>query len=90
MPMMISIARSSTTENPMKSATFHAEHAAMFGDAITIKAIIPDANDAYQYAVVGDVKDIEHVRKVSRTPEGDALLRKYGFVEQLSYFWEGE
>jgi len=88
MPMMISIARTSTTENPMGSPTFHAAHEAVFGDAITIKAIIPDANDPYQVAVVGEVKDIEKVRAVSRTPEGDAMMRKYGFVEQLSYFWE--
>ena len=50
--------------------------------------ILRDPNDAYQVAVVGDVKDLEKVRTVSRTPEGDAMMRKYGFVEQLSYFLE--
>lgn len=89
MPTLISIARVSTTENPINSPEFLAEHHALFGDAITLTAIIPDANDAYQVAVVGEVTDIEHVRTVSRTPQGDAMMRKYGFVEQLSYFWEG-
>ena len=88
MSMMISIARVSTTQNPMESAVYEAEHKAVFGDSMTIKAILRDPNDAYQVAVVGDVKDLEKVRTVSRTPEGDAMLRKYGFVEQLSYFLE--
>jgi hypothetical protein len=86
--MMISIARVSTTENPMGSAGFEADHKASFGDAMTIKAILRDPNDAYQVAVLGEVKDLEKVRTVSRTPEGDAMMRKYGFVEQLSYFLE--
>ncbi|MDB4112002.1 hypothetical protein N9571_05565, partial [Yoonia sp.] len=63
-------------------------HKALFGDAMTIKAILRDPNDAYQVAVVGEVTDLEKVRNVSRTPEGDAWMRKYGFVEQLSYFLE--
>ena len=88
MSMMISIARVSTTENPMESAVYEAEHKAVFGDSMTIKAILRDPNDAYQVAVVGDVNDLEKVRTVSRTPEGDAMMRKYGFVEQLSYFLE--
>ena len=57
MSMMISIARVSTTENPMESAVYEAEHKAVFGDSMTIKAILRDPNDAYQVAVVGDVKD---------------------------------
>jgi len=88
MTMMISIARVSTTENPTGSAAYEAEHKALFGDAMTIKAILRDPNDAYQVAVVGEVTDLEKFRTVSRTPEGDAWMRKYGFVEQLSYFLE--
>ncbi len=88
MSMMVSIARVSTTENPIQSDVYHAEHAAIFGDAMKITAILRDPNDPYQVAVVGDVKDIDKVRSESRTPEGDAFMRKYGFVEQLSYFLE--
>ena len=88
MSMMISIARVSTTENTINSATYHADHKAVFGDSMTINAILRDPNDPYQVAVVGEVKDLEFMRAASRTPEGDAMMRKYGFVEQLSYFLE--
>ena len=88
MSTMISIARVSTTENPMSSHAYHAEQEAIFGDAMKVTAILRDPNDAYQVDVVGDVKDLEAVRAISRTPEGDAHMRKYGFVEQLSYFLE--
>ena len=88
MTMMVSIARVSTTENPMGSAQYQAEHQAIFGDSMKITAMLRDPNDAYQIAVVGDVKDLERMRAVSRTPEGDAFMRKDGFVEQLSYFLE--
>lgn len=89
MSMMISIARVSTTENPINSATYHADHNAVFGDAMETKAILRDPNDAYQVAVFGEFKDLERVRSVSRTPAGDAMMRIYGFVEQLSDFLEG-
>ncbi len=88
MPQMISIARSSTTENPFGSPEFHAAHDEIFGDAMKITAILRDPNDPYQVAVVGEVTDLDHVRKASRTPEGDAMMRRFGFVEQLSYFLE--
>jgi len=88
MTMMVSIARVSTTENPLGSAEYQAEHDVIFGDSTKITAILRDPNDPYQVAVVGDVKDLERMRAASRTPEGDAFMRKYGFVEQLSYFLE--
>lgn len=88
MSMMVSIARVSTTENPLGSAQYQAEHAAIFGDSMKVTAMLRDPNDAHQVAVVGDVKDLERMRAASRTAEGDAFMRKYGFVEQLSYFLE--
>ncbi|WP_375254582.1 hypothetical protein [Yoonia sp.] len=88
MTMMVSIARVSTTENPMGLPEYHAEQEAIFGDAMKITAILRDPNDPHQVAVVGEVKDLEATRAISRTPEGDAMMRKYGFVEQLSYFLE--
>ena len=88
MTMMVSIARVSTTENPMNLPEYQAEQKAVFGDSMTIMAILRDPNDPHQVAVVGDVKDLEAMRAISRTPEGDAMMRKYGFVEQLSYFLE--
>jgi len=88
MTMMVSIARVSTTENPLGNAQYQAESEAIFGDSMKITAMLRDPNDAHQVAVVGDVKDLERMRAASRTPEGDAFMRKYGFVEQLSYFLE--
>ena len=88
MTMMVSIARVSTTENPMKLPEYQAEQKAVFGGSMTIMAILRDPNDPHQVAVVADVKDLEAMRAISRAPEGDAMMRKYGFVEQLSYFLE--
>lgn len=88
MSLMISIARVSTTENPIGSPKFHADHDRIFGDAIEIQKILRDPTDPYQVAVVGEVRDLDHVRSASRTPEGDAMMRRYGFVEQLCYFLE--
>ncbi len=50
--------------------------------------MLRDPEDAHQIAIVGDVWDLDGLRKASRTPEGDAFMRKYGFLEQLSYFLE--
>lgn len=72
----------------MNLPEYHAEQKAVFGDSMTIRAILRDPNDPHQVAVVGHVKDLEAMRAISRTPEGDAMMRKYGFVEQLSYFLE--
>ena len=88
MSLMVSIARVSTDENPFGTKEFHEAHDKIFGDAIEIKAILRDPKDPYQVAMVGDVKDLEHVRTASRTPEGDAMMRRFGFIEQLSYFLE--
>lgn len=88
MSMMISIARVSMTENPLNLASYQDEQKAIFGDAMQVTHILRDPNDAHQVAVVGDVKDLGAVRRISRTPEGDAHMRKWGFVEQLSYFLE--
>ena len=88
MTMMISIARVSTTEDWLNSDEYQADQKAIFGDSMQITAVLRDPNDANQIAVVGDVKDLERMRAASRTPEGDAMMRKYGFVEQLSYFLE--
>lgn len=90
MTLMVSIARVSTTENPFGSKDFHDAHDKIFGDAMALKAILRDPNDPYQVALVGDVKDLERVRSASRTAEGDAMMRRFGFVEQLSYFLQEE
>lgn len=90
MSLMVSIARVSTDKNPFGTAEFHDAHDKIFGDAIAIKAILRDPTDPYQIALVGDVKDLDHVRAASRTPEGDAMMRRFGFIEQLAYFLDEE
>lgn len=85
---MISIARVASVPSQTDSAEFQAAHDEVFGDACTLKSILRDPSDDNQIAVVLDVKDLEKVRSASRTPEGDAMMRKFGFLEQLSYFVE--
>ncbi len=60
----------------------------MFGAYSATPKMLRDPEDAHQIAIVGDVWDLDGLRKASRTPEGDAFMRKYGFLEQLSYFLE--
>ena len=79
MSMMVSIARVSTTENPIETKEFQDEHRRIFGNAMEIRAILRDPVDPYQIAVVGNVRDLEKVRVASRTPEGDAMMRRFGF-----------
>lgn len=90
MTMMISVARVADLPNPINDPTFHADHEAMYGDAMRITHILRDPNHADQIAMVGEVRDLEALRRISRTPEGDAMMRKWGFIEQMSYFLEEE
>ena len=88
MTMMVSIARVSSIPSPEIMADFEADHDAMLGQYADTPKILRDPNDAHQIAVVTDVKDLDGLRAATRTPEGDAMMRKYGFLEQLSYFLE--
>lgn len=85
MPKMISIARidpSKLPDDPM------AVHNAQFSAFATMLAAIPHGDDPNQMAVLFDVHDVEGMRHMSRTPEGDAAIREMGFVEQLDFFLE--
>lgn len=88
MTLMVSIARISHKPNPAELQAFHAEHDAMLGNYAGPAKVLDKPNDPHQIAVVVEVHDLEGLRKATRTPEGDAMMRKYGFLEQLSFFLE--
>lgn len=88
MALLVSVTRVSHIPVGTELEEFHAAHEKLFGDTAGKLIFLRDPNDANQAAVVGEVHDIEKMRAISRTPEGDAMMRKFGFVEQLSYFLE--
>ena len=88
MTMLVSITRVSHIPEGAELEEFHKAHKKIFGDAVGKMTFLRDPRDANQAAVVGEVHDLEKVREISRTPEGDEMMRKFGFIEQLSYFLE--
>lgn len=90
MTLLVSVARVSHIPVGAELDEFHIAHKEVFGGAVGKMKFLRDPSDANQAAVVGEVHDLEKMRQISRTPEGDALMRKFGFIEQLSYFLEEE
>ena len=88
MPMLVSITRVSHIPVGAELEAFHAANQEVFGGAVGQMTFLRDPQDANQAAVIGEVHDLEKLREISRTPEGDAMMRKFGFIEQLSYFLE--
>lgn len=88
MSLLVSVARVSDVPNPAAMQEFHTEHEELFGAYCEVPKILRDPNDPNQVAVVAQVHDLDGLRAASRTPAGDAMMRKYGFIEQLSYFLE--
>jgi len=88
MPLLVSVTRVSHIPVGAELEKFHAAHERVFGGSVGKMTFLRDPQDGNQAAVVGEVHDLEKMRAISRTPEGDALMRKFGFVEQLSYFLE--
>lgn len=86
--MLVSIARMSHVPEGAELEQMKADHKAFFGAATDGDGpqILRCPNDPHEVAVVGMVNDIDEVRRLSRTPEGDALMRKYGFIEQLNFY----
>lgn len=88
MPTLISIARISEFPGAERQKAWEEEHAALFGAYAEVPRMLRDPNDPNQIAIIGEVNDLDGLRAASRTPEGDAHMRRYGFLEQLSYFLE--
>ena len=85
---MVSVVRCSHAQTTEEVEDYRKAHTALFGSCADVPTFLKDPNDANLYAVVGQVHDLEELRRISRTPEGDALMRKNGFLEQLTYFVE--
>ena len=85
MTRMISIARIDPSK---KRDNWIAEHDATFGAYATIDSAFAHPQDKNQMAVVMNVTDLDGLRAISRSPEGDAFMRERGFVEQLDYYLE--
>lgn len=88
MPLIVSIARVSDIPEQGPNSEFATAHQKAFGAFSAVPKILRDPEDPNQVAVVGQVHDVEGLRAASRTPEGDAVMRQFGFLEQLSYFLE--
>ncbi len=88
MPLMVSIARIADLPNPRQMEEYRADHARLFGQYADLPKMLPDQKDPNQVAVVAEIHDLDGLRAASRTPEGDAMMRKWGFIEQLSVFVE--
>jgi len=85
MTRMIAIAR---IDRSKQRDNWIAEHNAEFGQYATVDGAFDHPEDKNQMAVVMNVTDLDGLRTISRTPEGDAFMRERGFVEQLDYFLE--
>ncbi len=88
MTLLVSVTRVSHIPVGTELDEFHTAHQDVFGSAVGKMTFLRDPQDANQAAVVGEVYDLEKMRQISRTPEGDAMMRKFGFIEQLSFFLE--
>lgn len=88
MPLMVSIARIADVPSPRELPEYRREHARLFGEFSDLPRFLPEKDDKNLVAVVGEVHDMDGLRAASRTSEGDAFMRKYGFMEQLSFFVE--
>lgn len=88
MSMMISIARVADAKTFGLSEEFHKDHTELFGLYANVPKILRDPNDKNQVALLGEVHDLEGLRTASRLPEGDSMMRKHGFIEQLAWFLE--
>ena len=88
MPMLVSITRVSHIPVGAELEELQRANKKVFGDTIGPLKFLRDPKDANQAAVVSEVHNLEKMREISRSPEGEAVMRKFGFIEQLSYFLE--
>ena len=85
MTRMITIAR---IDRSKQRDNWIAENNAEFGQYATVDGAFDHPEDKNQMTVVMNVTDLDGLRAISRTPDGDAFMRERGFVEQLVYFLE--
>ena len=88
MTLMVSVVRRSRPRTQEEIEAYKKEHHEIFGSCAEVPRLLRSPTDETLGAVVGEVHDLEELRRISRTPEGDAMMRKFGFLEQLDYFIE--
>ncbi|MBW4986079.1 hypothetical protein KZZ07_26505 [Mameliella sp. CS4] len=88
MTLLVSVVRRTGPRSPEEMEAYKTAHQEVFGACADVPRFLRSPTDDTLGAVVGEVHDLEELRRISRTPEGDALMRKYGFLEQLDYFIE--
>ncbi|MGB4952232.1 MAG: hypothetical protein WBO55_16530 [Rhizobiaceae bacterium] len=88
MTIGVSICRVSRVPAAAEMAELNAEHHAVYGGTVGELKILRDPKDPNQTAAVFQINDLDGFLAVARSPEGDALMRKWGVVEPLSFFHE--
>lgn len=68
MTLLVSVCRVSRPVPKDEMETFQAAQREVFGDAVGPMTFLSDPNDPHQAAVGGEVKDMEKMRDISRTP----------------------
>ena len=88
MTLLVSVVRRTGPRTADEMEAYKKAHQEVFGSCADVPRFLRSPTDDTLGAVVGEVHDLEELRRISRTPEGDALMRKFGFLEQLDYFIE--
>lgn len=90
MPMMISTMRVARFPTAQERAQHEAAFRALFGACSDVPRMLPNPHNPNEVALCGQVHDLEELRRISRTPEGDALMRQHGLLEQLAFYIEAD
>lgn len=88
MTLMVSVIRRSRPRTKEEMEAYKKAHQQLFGSCTEVPRFLRSPTDDTLGAVVGEVHDLDELRRISRTPEADAIMRKFGFLEHLDYFLE--
>ena len=86
----VSIARIAEVPDLSKIAEYEAERDKMFGAYSATPKMLCDPEDAHQIAIVGDVWDLDGLRKASRTPRATHSCANTGSWNNFHIFWRIE
>jgi len=88
MPPMESVIRRSHARTSGEMEDYAKAHKKIFGSCADVRKVLRSLDDVNLVAVVGQVHDLDELRRISRTPAGDAMMRRNGFLEQFNHFVE--
>lgn len=90
MPMMVSIQQVSRPVTQEDIDFMFAQHNDAIGDAAEPPRVLVNPNDPTQIAIVGEVNDLDAVRRRSRGAAAEKLQKERGLTStQLFYFMGG-